>query len=64
MIPPNDRKKLRPVGEFNDSKIIISGNHVEHWLNGEKIVEYELGSTVWFRNIRIHELPDNAPAGK
>lgn len=44
VIPPNSQKKLRPVGEFNESRIIVSGNHVEHWLNGEKVVEYELGS--------------------
>jgi hypothetical protein len=37
-------KKLRPVGEFNSSRVVARGNHVEHWLNGTKVVEYELGS--------------------
>ena len=44
LIAPNDQKHLKPVGEFNQSEIIVRGNHVEHWLNGAKIVEFELGS--------------------
>ncbi|MBL7872321.1 MAG: DUF1080 domain-containing protein [Cyclobacteriaceae bacterium] len=37
-------KKLMPVGEWNTSKIIYNNGHVEHWLNGEKTVEFEEGS--------------------
>ena len=37
-------KTLRPVGEFNQASIIVNGNHVEHWLNGRKVAECELGS--------------------
>ena len=44
MIAPNAKKKLKPVGEFNQTKLLMKGNHVEHWLNGEKVVEYEWGS--------------------
>ncbi len=83
-------KKLRPVGEFNQFKLVLRGQHAEHWLNGSKVVEYELGSNtlrdliskskfkdkpnfsrleegyigiqhhgqeVWYRNIRVKELP-------
>lgn len=35
---------LRPVGEWNRSRIVFRGNHGEHWLNGEKVVEFELGT--------------------
>jgi hypothetical protein len=44
LFAPNGRKHLKPVGEFNDAEITVHGNHVEHWLNGEKIVEFELAS--------------------
>lgn len=36
--------KLKPIGEWNQSRLIIAGNHIEHWLNGEKVLTYELGS--------------------
>lgn len=36
-----------PVGEWNHTRIIVNGNHVEHWLNGKKVVEYELYSPEW-----------------
>jgi len=45
LIPPNDSKRLKPTGEFNESRIVVQGKHVEHWLNGAKIVEYDLGSS-------------------
>ncbi len=81
---------LKPLGEFNQSRIVIQGKHVEHWLNGAKVVEYETdsaesaagiaeskfkdvpgfadkiktpillqdhGGGVWFRNLKIRELP-------
>lgn len=43
LIAPKN-KNLKPVGEWNQMKLIINGNHGEHWLNGRKIVEYELNS--------------------
>ncbi len=35
---------LKPVGEFNQSRLIVKGKHVEHWLNGVKIVDSSLDS--------------------
>lgn len=35
---------LKPLGEYNSSRIFIDGNHVEHWLNGIKVLEFEFGS--------------------
>ena len=43
----NDKKKLKPVGEWNTSKIIFDKGHVEHWLNGEKIVEFQAWTDAW-----------------
>ena len=39
--------KTMYMGGWNSSKIVVNGNHVEHWLNGEKVLEYELGSDAW-----------------
>jgi 3-keto-disaccharide hydrolase len=39
-------KPLKPAGQINSGRVLVSGNHVEHWLNGVRIVEYELGSAL------------------
>jgi 3-keto-disaccharide hydrolase len=44
---PNVRKQLRPVGEWNNSRIVVNGTHVEHWLNGKKILEFERWTPEW-----------------
>jgi len=44
LITPDARKQLRPIGEWNHSRVVFDGAHGEHWLNGVKVVEYELGS--------------------
>jgi len=44
VIPPKAGKPINPVGDWNSSRVLVKGNHVEHWLNGAKVVEYELGS--------------------
>ena len=41
----------RPVGSWNEMRLVVKGNHVEHWLNGDKVVEYELFSPDW--NARV-----------
>jgi hypothetical protein len=43
--PPADA--VKPVGEWNKTRILAKGAHVEHWLNGRKVVEYELWSPDW-----------------
>ena len=44
-------KNLNPPGEWNSSKIVVNANHVEHWLNGVKVLEYELGSPDWKKRV-------------
>ena len=43
LIAPS-KEMVRPIGEFNKVKIISKNKEIEHWLNGEKIVEYKVGS--------------------
>jgi hypothetical protein len=38
---------VKPFGKWNKTRIVIKGDHVEHWLNGRKVVEYDLGSPEW-----------------
>lgn len=63
-------KVVKPVGEFNESRIVVRGPSIEHWLNGTKVVDYEAESEsldgpivfqnhrtdFWFRNIRIRRI--------
>ncbi|MDB6125591.1 MAG: Hydroxypyruvate isomerase [Pedosphaera sp.] len=44
VLPPDAKKPLKTPGEWNHSRILVQGNHVEHWLNGKKVLAYELGS--------------------
>ena len=43
LIAASKDKKLNPVGEFNLTRIVVKGNHIEHWLNDVKVLEFERG---------------------
>ncbi len=40
-------RAMRPVGEWNEARIVVDGDRVEHWLNGQQTVTYELRSPEW-----------------
>ena len=43
---------VRPAGEWNEARIVANGARVEHWLNGQKVVQYELGSPDWEQKVK------------
>ena len=43
---------VKPAGEWNAVRIVVRGRHVEHWLNGTKVVDYELGSPDWEAKVK------------
>ena len=51
LIPANPQN-TKPHGEWNRVEIIVDGAHVEHWQNGEKVVEFERWTPGWFEMIR------------
>lgn len=44
VLPPKPHQPVKLAPEINHSRLIVRGDHVEHWLNGEKVLEYECGS--------------------
>ncbi len=63
--PPKD--VTNPQGEWNEVRLVVDGNHVEHWLNGEKLVECEIGSDEWnekVANSKFSDKPTYAKAKK
>jgi len=60
MYAPHD-VHLNPPGQYNAGRIVLNGNHGEHWLNGVKVVEYEFGTAEFdslFRLSKYHVYPD------
>ncbi len=47
-----------PAGEWNTTRIIVQGNHVEHWLNGTRLVAYELRSPDWLEKVNASKFAD------
>ncbi|HXK09668.1 MAG TPA: DUF1080 domain-containing protein [Vicinamibacteria bacterium] len=58
---PNKEKHLKPVGEWNETRIVVNGTHVEHWLNGKKILEFERWNDEW-KKLRDSGKWKDAPA--
>jgi hypothetical protein len=55
---PSPEGHLKPVGEWNSTRIIARGAHVEHWLNGDKLLEYELWSPDWDAKVQASKFKD------
>ncbi|MBX2851423.1 MAG: DUF1080 domain-containing protein [Phycisphaeraceae bacterium] len=64
LIPPNDNKQLKPVGEWNASRIVLKDNVAKHYLNGELVVEYTIGSELFEKLIAKSKYKNNKTFGK
>jgi hypothetical protein len=61
---PSRAGVLKPAGEWNRTRILARGPHVEHWLNGEKVVEYELWSPGWEAKLKASKFAPYAGFGR
>ena len=58
LYPTSKTKTIKPLGEWNSSRILSINNHVEHWLNGEKILEYQRGSDDFTEKVAASKFKD------
>ncbi len=59
-----ENKVLKPVGEYNTTRIVVNGPHVEHWLNGKKVLEYEMWTDDWNERVANGKWKDYPDYGK
>ncbi len=55
---------VKPAGEWNQVRILVDGNHIEQWLNGVKVVEYELGSPDWEAKVKASKFATHPRYGR
>jgi len=61
---PAPRGIVKRAGEWNAARLLVNGNHVEHWLNGQRIAQYELGSPEWAQKVAASKFNDWKGYGK
>src|SRR5213075_1039439 len=49
---PSPAGVVKPADEWNSTLIVVNGNTVQHWLNGQKLLEYEIGSSDWTAKVK------------
>jgi hypothetical protein len=61
---PPSADASKAAGSWNQARLLVRGSHVEHWINGAKVVEYELWSDDWARRVRESKFKDFAQYGR
>lgn len=62
--PPNPASACKPAGEWNSARLVVKGAHVEHWLNGTKVLTYTLDSPALREAIAKSKFKDVERFGK
>lgn len=60
----NDKKKLKKVGEWNTSRIVVKDSLVQHYLNGEKIIEFKRWTKDWYKRKAAGKWKDTKDYGR
>lgn len=55
------KKKSKPIGEWNSARIVCKGKHIEHWLNGKKVLEFENGSPAFMEALNQSKFKSTVP---
>jgi hypothetical protein len=63
-VHPPVRDVTKPVGEWNTARLVVKGAHVEHWLNGVKVVDYELWTPDWDKRVQTSKFGKIPPYGR
>jgi hypothetical protein len=63
-IYPSPAGVVKAAGEWNQVRLVVKGNHVEHWLNGVKVVEYEFGSPDWEARVKASKFAPHVHYGR
>jgi 3-keto-disaccharide hydrolase len=58
------RAAANPPGSWNHTRVLVTGAHVEHWINDVKVVEYELWTPDWERRVQASKFKDDARYGR
>jgi hypothetical protein len=61
---PSPAGIVKPANEWNSTRVVARGGHVEHWLNGTKLFEYENGSADWDAKVKASKFAPYANFGK
>ena len=61
---PSPAGVVKPAGQWNKVRLVVNGTHVEHWLNGVKVVEYELLSPDWEAKVKASKFADHPRYGR
>lgn len=64
LFEPDPEIHLNPVGEFNSSRIIVRGDHIEHWLNGRLVVSATVGSPEWDERVGSSKFSSETTFGR